>query len=244
MDLQSVWTVSLKEFKIFLKRPTIIYTTVVPPILLGIALPLYLGHAVARSAIETMASSGRIDGFLFFLAALAVTLPTTIASYSLVGEKIQKTLEPLLATPVSDGEILLGKFVSAILPPILAVYAGATIFMALIDQSTYSVLGYLFFPNWNAALILLVLAPLGSVSAVELNVILSARMNDPRAVQQLGAILVLPFLGIFVAALDGYISVDTSSLLVICAIVFAAAVALFYLSKAAFRREEILTRWK
>jgi ABC-2 type transport system permease protein len=116
--------------------------------------------------------------------------------------------------------------------------------MVLIDQSTYSVLGYLIFPNWNAGLILLVLAPLGSVSAVELNVILSARMNDPRAVQQLGAILVLPFLGIFVAALDGYISVDTSSLLVICAIVFAAAVALFYLSKAAFRREEILTRWK
>ncbi len=161
-----------------------------------------------------------------------------------MGEKVQKTLEPLLTTPLSDGEILLGKTVSALVPPLLAVYAGATVSMALIDQSTSGVLGYLLFPNWNAALILLVLAPLGSVSAVELNVILSARMSDVRAVQQFGAILVLPFVGIFGAVLDGLISVDTSILLVISAILLVAAISLFYLSKAAFRREEILTKWK
>jgi ABC-2 type transport system permease protein len=64
-------------------------------------LPLILGLVARNSGtIEAMASSGRYEGFLFLFAVLAVSSPTTIASYSVVGEKVQKTLEPLLATPL------------------------------------------------------------------------------------------------------------------------------------------------
>ena len=69
----------------------------------------------------------------------AAILPTAIASYSIVGEKVEKSLEPLLATPTTDGELLLGKSIAAFLPPLIATYIGALIFMVLIDIVTFSV---------------------------------------------------------------------------------------------------------
>jgi hypothetical protein len=62
-------------------------------------------------------------------------LPVAIASYSLVGEKIERSLEPLLATPATDGEILLGKGIAAFVPPVAAIWAGAVVFMALAGQT-------------------------------------------------------------------------------------------------------------
>ena len=55
-----------------------------------------------------------------------------------MGEKVEKSLEPLLATPTTDGEILLGKSIAAFIPPVVATWAGAAIYMALIDNLTYA----------------------------------------------------------------------------------------------------------
>lgn len=234
MDFQNVWTIVLKEFKIFSKKRSIIYTTIIVPLLIGFVAPLIFGHILVHIV------SGQLNGSIFIFALIAASIPTPIAAYSLVGEKVQKTLEPLLASPVTDGEILLGKVMSVLLPTLLAIYAGATIYIVLTDQ----ILGNLYFLNWNVALILLVAVPLVSLGSVELNVILSARMNDVRSVQQLGGILTYPLVGIFAGAETGFIPVTTTTLLVISAILLLVDVALYYLSKATFRREEILTKWK
>lgn len=234
MDSQNIWTIILKEFKIFRKKRSIIYTTILLPILVGVVAPLIFGHILLHAV------SGQLNGSIFIFALIAASIPTPIAAYSLVGEKVQKTLEPLLATPVTDGEILLGKVMSVLLPTLLAIYTGATIYIVLMDQ----ILGNLHFINLNVGLILLVTVPSVSLASVELNVILSARMNDVRSVQQLGGILTYPLVGIFAAAETGFIPVTTTNLLVISAILLLTDLALFYLSKATFRREEILTKWK
>lgn len=245
MDLQNVWTVAAKDLKIFRKKRNVIYTTMLSPLLLGVALSLAVGSAGAKT-VGTPAAGllTNLNALPFIFITFAAMLPTAIASYSIVGEKVQKSLEPLLATPVTDGEVLLGKIISSFLPPILAIYAGAAVFMALIDQETYGVLGYLYFPNLSIGIILLVVAPLASLSCVEMIVILSARMSDVRAVQQLGGLIVLPFVGIFAAAETKFLSLDTNSLLTISALILTVDVILFFLSKASFRREEILTKWK
>jgi hypothetical protein len=46
---------------------------------------------------------------LMIFIIVPATLPTIIASYSIVGEKNNRSLEPLLATPTTDGELLAGK---------------------------------------------------------------------------------------------------------------------------------------
>jgi ABC-type Na+ efflux pump permease subunit len=185
-----------------------------------------------------------LNSFSFFFVILAASLTTVIASYSLIGEKIEKSIEPLLATPTTDKEILLGKSFAAFLPPILSIYIGLGIFMVLIDKMTYNTLGYFYYPNWNIAIIIVLVAPLASILSVELGVILSSRVNDVRAAQQLGQLIIIPFFGIYILGEIGYISLGINSMLVISAIMLVVDIFLFYISTITFRREEILTKWK
>lgn len=79
--------------------------------------------------------------------------------------------------------------------------------------------------------------------SVEANIIVSSRVNDIRAAQQLGGLVVLPlvFIVIFAstsAQLSLILAIGVSAALAI------ADIALFYLSKATFQRKEILTKWK
>ena len=111
--------------------------------------------------------------------------PSSIAAYSIVGEKVEKSLEPLLATPISDGEILLGKSIAAFIPPMLAIWAAASTFMVVTDYMTRNLLPYYYFPNWNSGVMLLLLAPFAAIMSIELAVIVSARVSDVRGANQL-----------------------------------------------------------
>jgi ABC-type Na+ efflux pump permease subunit len=170
-------------------------------------------------------------------------LPTLLASYSLVGEKIEKSLEPLLATPITDSELLLGKGIAAFIPSVGAIYISSIVFMALSDLVTHNTLGYSFFPNWTIGLILLLLVPLSAILSIEWSVIVSSRASDPRAAQIQSLFIALPLLAIYVATEVGAISLDTKTLLIISAIILVADVVLFFLSTKTFQREEILTKW-
>jgi ABC-2 type transport system permease protein len=245
MKLSKAWIVASKDLSVFRTRKSVVYSTVLFPLFVSIGLPLVVRFAGSKSGGIPVAMLPRLlNSFAFFFIIGAAVLPTAIASYSLVGEKVEKSLEPLLATPTSDGEILLGKSLAAFLPPIVSIYVGASIFMVLIDRSTYTSLGYLYFPNWSMGVILLLVAPLTAIFSVEFSVIMSARMNDVRTTQQLGGLMALPFGAVYVSGEIGLVSLDTTNLLFISVGLLAIDVILFYVSTLVFRREEILTRWK
>ncbi len=212
---------------------------------MSIILPFIISSSGLKSGGITIAEfTALLNAFSFFFVILAASLTTVIASYSLIGEKVEKSIEPLLATPTTDKEILLGKSFAAFLPPIASIYVGLVIFMVLIDDLTYSSLGYFYYPNWNIAIIILLVAPLAAILSVELGVILSSRVNDVRAAQQLGQLVIIPFFGIYILGEIGYISLGINSMLVISAIMLVIDVILFYISTFTFRREEIITKWK
>jgi len=212
------------------------------PLLMGIAIPLLLLNMLAGAPINAIMP---ILGMLnVFFAVMAAMLPTVIASYSFVGEKVERSLEPLLATPTTDGELLLGKCLAAFLPSMAATYIGAASFVAVIDAWSYMNQGVILLPNLNLAVILGFVAPLACIVSVEANVIVSSRVSDVRAAQQLGGIVALPIiLVLMLGSLLGFMPADLLALVISCVLAIAA-VALFYVSKATFRREEILTRWK
>ena len=245
MRLSKAWIIAEKDFAIFRKKKSVIYSVVLFPLFVSISLPLIVQFIGSKSGgIPAEALPTVLNAYSLFFITGAVTLPTAIASYSLVGEKVQKSIEPLLATPTTEGEILLGKSIAAFLPPIAAIYMGAVIFMALIDSLTYNTLGYFYFPNWNMGVIMFLLAPLGSILSIEFNILISSRVNDVRAAQQLGGIVALPFVGLYVLAEANILSLESSNLLIISASLVAIDVILFYISEAVFRREKILTKWK
>jgi ABC-2 type transport system permease protein len=246
MRLSKSWIIAAKDFKTFRKKRNIIYSMIAVPIIVAILLPLVVTYAGrSKGGIPAAELSVLLPTFAFFYIIIAAYLPTPIASYTLVGEKVEKSLEPLLATPTTDSEILLGKVIAAFLPPMTAVLGGSTVFMILMDLATHSKLGYYYFPNWDTAIILFVLAPLAALMSVQANVILSSRVSDVRTGQQLGALAILPFAGLYLAGELGIVQLGTSNnLLIVAGAILLVDLLLFYVARATFRREEILTRWK
>jgi len=241
MRLSKSWAVASKDFKVFRKKKLVIYLMVVFPLLFSFLLPAVI--VVAKTS--TAEISILLPAFTFLYLVLAGVIPTTIASYSIVGEKVEKSLEPLLATPTTDSEILFGKVISAFLPSITGILGGFAIFMFLMDLVTRARLGYYFFPNLNSDLVFFLMVPLAVIMSVEWNVFVSSRASDVRVAQQVGGLLMAPFVGIYVAGELNLIDLGiTNNLLYICTALAAADVILFILARAAFHREEILTKWK
>jgi ABC-2 type transport system permease protein len=129
------WKIARKELKVISRKRSIIFYTGGLPLLIAIVFSIVLQNQIA-SGIPTTISLG-VESIIYIFVILATVLPSTIAAYSIVGEKVEKTLEPLLATPTTDGEILLGKSIASFIPPILSTRIGASIFMAATDYILY-----------------------------------------------------------------------------------------------------------
>jgi ABC-2 type transport system permease protein len=237
------WIVATKDLSLFKRNKYILYSLIAIPVLVGIVLPsVYLFFLPVEASAATVAMV--VNFLTTYFVIIAVVLPTIMASYSFVGEKVEKSLEPLLATPTTDGELLFGKSLAAFLPCMGATYVGAVIFVALVDYWSFSRLGVFLLPNTEWAVINGLMAPLACILSVESNIIISSRVNDIRAAQQLGVFAVLPIILVMIlASTVQSIPLLTLSLIVVAALA-VADVGMFYLSKATFQREEILTKWK
>jgi ABC-type Na+ efflux pump permease subunit len=209
-----------------------------------VGLPIVVWLWLKNGEIPTSEITVLLNAFSFFFIILATLIPTVLASYSFLGEKLEKSLEPLLATPATDGELLLGKSLAALLPSIGVSYLGAAIFMVFVDELTYGRLGYLYFPNLTMAVILLLAVPLACTFSVEANVIIASLVGDLRAAQQLGTLASVPFGGVFVLAETNFSSLNSTTLLTISVLLLAIDVVLLQVCRSTFRREEILTKWK
>jgi len=241
------WDVASKDFRVFLRKKNVIVSMLAFPLVIAILLTYVAGFVIGRAGGGSAGSTALLlllPSFTFYYAIVASILPTTIASYSLVGEKVEKSLEPLLATPMTDEEILFGKGIAAFLPAMLATYLGASIFMVSTDLLTRDAFGYYYFPNLGAGTILLLLAPLSAIMSIEVNVMISSRVSDVRVSQQLGLLTVFPMAGIYLAGELGLLSFDAITFFVISAFLLIVDLLLLYATRATFRRDEILTKWK
>jgi len=243
MDFENTWNVVSKDFAIFKQKRSIIYALIIMPVAIGIAFPVITLLIRNLSQSSYVALLPVFNALLFWFIILAAIIPVAVASYSIVGEKLEKTLEPLLATPLTDGEIILGKTLSVFIPCILATYLGAVVFMIGSDIISFQQLGYILYPNWTAAVYLLVAAPLTCLFGTEFNMLVSIRVNDPRTAQSYGGALYLPLLVVFILGEVGVITLDIKTILIFAVILLVVAIILFYINRSIFQREEILTKY-
>lgn len=185
-----------------------------------------------------------VTQFMLLFMMVPMIVPITFASYSIVGEKSTRTLEPLLATPISTFELLLGKAVAATLPAVVAtwlsffLYAIGTLIMAVSPAVTAK----LFDGLWLTAIF--VVGPLLSIAGVSIAVMISSRVSDPRVAEQISAVFVLPIIGLFVGQSTGLIFINEQIILWMALGLVVLDTALFAFATHLFQRETILTRWK
>ncbi|MDW8064467.1 MAG: ABC transporter permease subunit [Anaerolineae bacterium] len=179
---------------------------------------------------------------LFWVAPLAI--PMTIATYSVVGEKREKALEPLLATPVTTGELLAGKAIAAASPGIALSWAGYLLMVAAAYGIRLSppALETLWGPT--AWVQIFAMSPLITLLATLAGLIVSSRVNDPRLAEQIGMVVILPLIGLILAQSFGFLWVSGTLLILITLFLIGADALLIALAVALFKRETILTRWR
>jgi ABC-2 type transport system permease protein len=244
VNRQIVWTITAKDLWLFRKKKSILYSGLILPLGLSIGLPTIAWYVVNNRNVPVQLLFPIFDAFSFFFLVLAAIIPTVIGSYSFVGEKTEKTLEPLLATPTTDDEILLGKSLAAFLPVIIMILISSVIFMILMDVFTFAKVGYLYFPNWNFGIIILLNSPLACIMSIEFSVLVSSRVNDVRSAQQLAALIIIPFFALYLLTEIRVITLDVNTLLLIAGILAIIDLSLFFANRVIFQREEILTKWK
>jgi ABC-2 type transport system permease protein len=184
-----------------------------------------------------------VDQILVLYMLAPLFIPLTIASYSIIGEKQLRTLEPVLATPIRTWELLTAKAAAAVIPGILVSWASYAVFLVLAGLTTsLTVVRLALSPVWLVAFG--VLSPLFALLAVGMAVIASSRTNDPRAAQQLGAVVILPISALLSAQVFGFIRLDVSHALWLAIGATIADAAILWAAVRLFDRETILTRWR
>ena len=264
--MNHIRTIIDKEWSEVFKNKMVLFTVVLIPLLFT-ALPLIMLSVMGSTAAASGGTGGGdipesfqavcgnmtgadcmqvylINEFLILFMLMPVIIPITIAAYSIVGEKTTRSLEPLLATPVTTEELLAGKSLAAALPAIAATWASFFIFQLLIPITGASqmVRHYVIGPTWLIGVLLI--GPLMAIAAVNFAIMVSSRVNDPRVAEQLSAILIVPLLGLMFAQIAGVIVINQQLMLLVAGIFVLADFALIYLGARLFQRENILTRWK
>ena len=180
---------------------------------------------------------------LMIFIIIPATLPTIIATYSIVGEKNNRSLEPLLATPTTDGELLAGKILSSFIPSMGSTFLAFTLGVVLLDVVLIPKVGYPLLPNLTWILSILLLAPTACLMSVLACVLVSSKVSDVRAAQQLGGFVVMPVVVLMLGVLSGFIFLSSLMIFVFAGLYGCLDLGLFYFAKAVFNRETILTKW-
>lgn len=229
------------------------------PFVVGVAIPALTGDELSSDADlvrisrlggapVSLSADARVQFFLMqqFLLLFLLTPITgamALAAHSIVGEKQARTLEPLLATPLTTVELLIAKVLGALWPSLavslisLSLYLGGLFLLALPGVAAAMV-------NLRTLLLVVVIAPAAALVGLQAALIVSSRVNDARTAQQVGVLLIVPVTVLLVAQFTGAYWISNLVLLLIGAGLFAIWLALLGVSVLLFRRETILTRWR
>jgi ABC-2 type transport system permease protein len=184
-----------------------------------------------------------LQQFLLLFLLTPVVGAVSLAAYSVVGEKQGRTLEPLLATPISTTELLVAKVLASFLPALAAEIIGVAGFFFLVRAFGSPAVAHSLLTA-RTVILLGVLGPFGALAALQGTIAVSSRVNDPRSAQQIAILVVLPVAFILVGQIAGAFFLTIGMLLAASVVMAAVWVLLIMLSVALFERESILTRWK
>lgn len=185
-----------------------------------------------------------LSQFMLFFVMMPLIIPVTIAAYSIVGEKTTRSLEPLLATPITTTELLAGKCFAAVIPAVGATFISFLIFNIgiLILGISPMVHAYVLSPTWLVGILLL--GPVLAIISAMFAIFVSSRVNDPRIAEQIASVMIVPFMGVFLLSSFGLITLNTKSMIIAVIVCACVAAGLLYLGTLIFDRENILTKWK
>ncbi len=186
MSRRRVRAIFDKELREYRRNGNIVYAMVILPLVFLIQ-PLI--------QIFTLPSSASVplhhEHSLVYMLAIPALVPATLASFAVVGERLQGTLEPVLATPVRQEELLLGKALAAFVPSLVVSYGVYAFFIAAVEVFAQPGVAAALI-QWPALIAQLLFTPLLAAWSIWVGISVSARCRDPRTAGQLAVLVSLP----------------------------------------------------
>jgi uncharacterized membrane protein SpoIIM required for sporulation/ABC-type Na+ efflux pump permease subunit len=246
MNIATVMTITRREVRDMLGD----WRIMVPMFLLTFILPFMLAIG-SRQFIRFVEDEGLAYRLLPFGVLLVGFIP---ASFSLitaletfVGERERNSLESLLAMPISDNELYIGKLISSLVPPLLSSYIAMltySVLIAIIDPlvilPTLSNAGVGVLLSRGGVLYLAV--GLMAVAMVAGAVVISSHISSIRAANLMSSFILVPMA--LVIQMDAFLLVNSrwDVLWISGAALFVLAILLVRMGLMTFNREGILAR--
>ena len=225
-----------KELRDYRRNRFVIATMAVLPVLFIVLPTIQLIAANTTGKALNL----RIGLSLLYLLVVPVTLPSVVCAYSVVGEREQGTLEPVLTTPVRGEEFLIAKALAAFIPTLVIVYAVFGVFLAVAALFAHPAIVSAIYAGPHV-LVQLLFTPLLAGWAIWVGIAVSTRATDVRVAQQLSVLGSFPPLVIVVLMSLDVISESTALAIGLAAALLAFDLLAWRVVAAMFDRERLVT---
>ncbi len=238
MSSTRIRAIIVKELRDYRRNRFVMLTMALMPVLF-IILPIVDIFVIPVSAASA-ALDKRIGLSLLYMLIIPAVVPATLAAYSVVGEREQGTLEPVLTTPIRSEEFLLGKALAALVPTLVISYAMFGIFLAVVGLFAHPAIADAVFQAPHL-LIQLLFTPLLAGWSIWVGIAISARSSDVRVAQQLGTLASLPPLAVTALLSFGVIQQSVALGVGLGAALLLVDVLGWRIVSAMFNRERLVT---
>jgi ABC-type Na+ efflux pump permease subunit len=175
-----------KELREYRRKTSVVVAMATVPLIFLIQ-PMIVVFGLSADAAGGLAH-GHV---LVYLLGIPAIVPMLTASYAVVGEREQGTLEPVLTTPVRPVEFLLGKALAALLPSVVVSWAVFAVFVGLVELFADPAVAAALL-RWPQVVAQVLLTPLVAGWSIWLGMGISTRAGDIRVAQQLSMLACLP----------------------------------------------------
>lgn len=188
--VEAVFTKELRDYR---RNRFVIMTMAFLPLVFIIVPTVQL--LTIKASVSSSNLDARLGISLLYMLIIPAIVPSTLAAYSVVGEREQGTLEPVLTTPLSREEFLVGKALAVLVPTLAIAYTVFGVFLAVAAAFAEPGVSSAVFAR-SHLLVQLLFTPLLAGWSIWAGIAISARSSDVRVAQQLGVFASLPPLGI------------------------------------------------
>ncbi|HZC77358.1 MAG TPA: ABC transporter permease subunit [Ktedonobacterales bacterium] len=176
----------------------------------------------------------------FVSAPMLLLLPLMFSSIagadSFVGERERKTLEALLYTPASDGELFLGKVIGSVVPALLLTWLSFAVYATVVNVAGWYIMHRVWFPTAAWWPLMLWVAPAIATLGMAAAVLISSRVSTFMEAYQLTGTLVIVVLALVVGQATGVLSLSVPVTFLVGAGLWAVDAVLVWLSVRLFSR--------
>ena len=236
------WTRALaifrKELRDYRRNRFVVGTMTVLP-LLFILLPL-INVFRTYAHIHSNDLNLHVGASMLYMLVIPAFMPSTLSAYSVVGERDQGTLEPVLATPIRREEFLVAKALAAFVPTLVIAYLVFGIFLAASALFANPVIASAIYSGTHV-LVQLLFTPLLAGWGIWVGIAVSARSTDVRSAQQLTVLGTLPLLAILALISLNVITVSAGLAVGLAAVLLAIDLLAWRVVAAMFNRERLIT---